>query len=274
MGQQQQIVVDGVDVFIEGQGPQTMVMIHGWPDTHLLWDAQVAALSSDYRCVRFTLPGYDTAKPARPMSLDQIVAFIGAVLDAVSPGQAVVLMLHDWGCVFGYQFIARHPERVQRIIGVDIGDTNSGALARSLTLKAKLGVAFYQLWLALAWVLGRHLAAGLGTRMTRWMARTIGCRSDESRMGWQMNYPYYIQWTGAMGSYRGSMRFAPQVPMLYIFGRRKPFMFHSPQWLDQLNALPGCAVREFATGHWVMSHQPQAFNECVREWLAQGEVAS
>jgi hypothetical protein len=26
-------VVDGVDIFIEGEGAETIVMIHGWPDT-------------------------------------------------------------------------------------------------------------------------------------------------------------------------------------------------------------------------------------------------
>ena len=32
--------IDGVEVFVEGVGP-AIVMIHGWPDTHRLWDAQV-----------------------------------------------------------------------------------------------------------------------------------------------------------------------------------------------------------------------------------------
>ena len=27
-------------------------------------------------------------------------------------GQPVVLMVHDWGCVYGYHFAMTHPERV------------------------------------------------------------------------------------------------------------------------------------------------------------------
>jgi len=57
------ITVQDVDVHIEGQGEETIVMIHGWPDTHTIWDNQVAALSDNYRCVRFTLPGYALENP-------------------------------------------------------------------------------------------------------------------------------------------------------------------------------------------------------------------
>ena len=34
--------VQGIDLHISGEGPQTIVMIHGWPDTWRLWDATVA----------------------------------------------------------------------------------------------------------------------------------------------------------------------------------------------------------------------------------------
>ena len=70
----QRLEVDGSTVFIEGTGPGTVVMVHGWPD------------------------------------------------------------------------------------GVDIGDTASGEFVRLLSIKAKLQIASYQLWLALAY----HLPVGLG----------------------------------------------------------------------------------------------------------------
>ena len=39
-------VVDDVDVFIDGHGAHTLVMVHGWPDTPALWDASVASLAA------------------------------------------------------------------------------------------------------------------------------------------------------------------------------------------------------------------------------------
>ena len=45
-----------LDFKIEGQGEQTIVFIHGWPDTIEVWDRQVESLRDKYRCVRFPLP--------------------------------------------------------------------------------------------------------------------------------------------------------------------------------------------------------------------------
>ena len=62
--------------------------------------------------------------------------------------------------------------------------------------------------------------------------------------------------------------FEPPVPMLFVYGRRKPFHFHTPGWADALAARPGNAVRAFETGHWVMARRSQEFNEVVEAWLA------
>jgi pimeloyl-ACP methyl ester carboxylesterase len=264
-------LIDGVDVLIEGPdagpGDETIVMIHGWPDTYRLWDAQVAALRAQYRCVRFTLPGFDVTKPRQAHSLKALVDTITRIVDQVSPDKKVTLLLHDWGCAFGYAYYKSQPERVARIIGVDIGDAGCREHVQSLPLKAKLMVAAYQLWLALAWRMGGIGGGSVGDRMTRSMARALGCRAEPQYMSSGMNYPYHIQWTGSLGGYPKPVAFEPACPMLYLYGRKKPFMFHSPQWVNQLARQPGNQVLAFDTGHWVMSQQPQAFNEAVLTWL-------
>ena len=80
--------IDGIDVHVEGEGEHAVVMIHGWPDTYRLWDGAVAHLLAELpgqlRCVRFTLPGFDLARPPRPMSVQQLVDFVaGKVLDVL-----------------------------------------------------------------------------------------------------------------------------------------------------------------------------------------------
>ena len=124
-------VVDGIDIYIEGEGPETIVMIHGWPDTYRLWDAQVAELKQRYRCVRFTLPGFDIDKPRRSYTLNAMIRILLHIVNSVSQKQKVILMLHDWGCVFGYEFYMRNKTLVSTIIGVDIGDAQSKATGRS-----------------------------------------------------------------------------------------------------------------------------------------------
>ena len=261
------LTIQGVDVFVEGSGGQTILMMHGWPDTHRLWDSTVDALKDQYRCVRFTMPGFDLSKPAVALPLDKITALIDSIVEAVSPAARVTLLLHDWGCMFGYEFASVHAHRVAGVIAVDIGDHNSDDYLRSLSSQAKFGVLAYQMWLAFAWKMGSHISPGLADRMTRWMAHTIGCRTPPSTMGWQMNYPYAMVWLGQSGGLTGTLRVKPIWPLFYIYGAKKPFMFHSPQWLEKVAQIPGNKVEEFATGHWVMMHKPAEFNNSVRGWL-------
>jgi pimeloyl-ACP methyl ester carboxylesterase len=259
--------VDGTEVLIEGQGDHTIVMLHGWPDTHALWDAQVAALAPQWRCVRFTLPGFDLRRGRRGLALDAMTAHLAAIVDAVSPDRPVTLMLHDWGAVYGYQYAMRHAERVARLVGVDVGEVASGEFVRSLPLKAKLGIAAYQGWLALAY----KLPAALGDRMTRWMARQLRAPAPAAHIAAQMNHPYVANWTGG---FRRSQPVRPRCPMLYFFGQRKPFMFHASAWAERIAASPGGAVHGLPTGHWVMIQQPEAFNRILLGWLQATHTGS
>lgn len=105
-------------------------MVHGWPDTLRLWDGTVEALRDRFRCARFTLPGYLPGDSVRHWALDEMDAIFLAVTDRLCPGGRVTLVLHDWGCASGYQFGMRHPDRVARIVGLDVGDAE--ALTRTL----------------------------------------------------------------------------------------------------------------------------------------------
>jgi len=264
----EQWTLDDVDVQVEGAGTQAIVMIHGWPDTLRLWDAPVAALRDGYRCVRFTLPGFDLAKPPRATSLDALISLFARIVDRASPDAPVTLMLHDWGCVFGYEFAARHPDRVARIVSVDVGDHNAPAFRRALSVRATLGAIGYQVWLSMAWFLG----GALGDRMTRAMARVRGCPTDPRRIGWQMTYPYAMRWFGLRGGLGGTATVSPRWPILYLYSLRRVTKWHSPQWLPALDAAPGCAHRGLDTGHWLMLEAPEAFNACVRTWLDTGRL--
>lgn len=261
--------IDGIDILIDGpatDAAETIIFVHGWPDTGRLWDKQVAALAATYRCVRFTLPGFERRDPVRAYSLDDMVAFIAAVANTLSPDRPVILLLHDWGCLFGYDYAMRHPARVSRIIGVDIGNAASSAYQQSLDWRAKAMIAGYQLWLAAAWAIGGRL----GDWMTRLMARALRCPADPKQIGSFMNFPYFIQWTGRHGSYRNTRPFAPDVPYLYLYGRHKPFMFHTTAWLDDVSRRPGNRVVAVKAGHWVMCDAPDLFIHEIVSWLREG----
>jgi pimeloyl-ACP methyl ester carboxylesterase len=261
--------IEGIDVQVDGSGDETILMIHGWPDTARLWEPQVAALRGHWRCARFTLPGFDVALGPRPTSQAQMTALIGAIVDALSPGRPITLLLHDWGCAFGYQYAMEQPARVGRIVGVDIGDAGSAPHVRSLRASQKAGIVAYQGLLALA----SRLGGRAGDAITRRVARWARAPAPADRIGASMDYPYDVQVTGALGGYRWARR-DPQCPLLYLYGRRKPFMFHSPEWLARLQADPRHAVHGFDSGHWPMHERADEFNAVVSDWLARTPPAA
>lgn len=273
--------VQGCQVRIDGHGADALLMLHGWPDTLRLWDGLVdrlrQRLDSSHRCVRFTLPGFEPGATRDAASVERIVALMAAIAERVSPDRPLTLVLHDWGCLFGYAFAQRHPQRVARIVAIDIGDAGSPAHLRSLGWRAKLGVAGYQLWLALAWRLA-GLRPALGDRMARAMARWLRCPTPADQVHAGQCYPYDMAWTGSQGGLRGIRPPEPQAahspPTLYVFGRRKPFQFHSRDWAQRLAAQPGNRVQPMATGHWVMVEQPEALAQAMADWLAPKALAA
>jgi pimeloyl-ACP methyl ester carboxylesterase len=186
-------------------------------------------------------------------------------------GEKSILMLHGWpdtyrlwDGLFGYQFAVRYPQMVERIVGVDVGDAGSRGNVAELSLKAKAMVVGYQVWLALAWRIG----GAPGDRMARAMARALHCPAAREQIHSRMGYPYALRWLGVAGGLRGLKAFRPQVPMLFIYGSRKPFMFHSRAWAERLAELPASRAIALPTGHWVMLGRAREFNDALSRWLA------
>jgi len=217
-------------------------MIHGWPDDRRLWDAQVEALSPHYRCVRFT---FSRGRSARGRTLDAVAAMFARTAQHVSPDRPVVLMLNDWGCVYGYQFAMRYPELVARIIGVGIGGSSQSSFHSSLDWAGRIKLAIYKIRLSMA----------------------SNTRVEAQRLSKHLNCPYALGWFNDHPARRAALPFKLRCPMLYIYGRRRPFQFHTRNFEQAVQAKPGSTVLAFRSGHWVMREQPDAFNDAVLGWL-------
>ncbi|GAB5453254.1 MAG: alpha/beta fold hydrolase [Halioglobus sp.] len=254
--------IAGTQVFIEGSGPRTIVMLHGWPDTHELWRQQVEFFSREYVCVSFTMPGFSGGDRS-DYSLNEVVERISAIVDSVSPDNKVILLLHDWGCVFGYEYAMRHSHRVERMIGLDVGDADSQELRDSLSLAGKLMVFTYQMILAISFI----CPAVLGDRIARGVARGLKAKSVHEHIHAGMSMPYAMRWLGVNGGLRGLLPVEPAFPFYYAYATRKPMMFHSPEWLAQILESPGNKVQSFDCGHWLMVEEADALNASVAEWL-------
>lgn len=253
---------EGIEIHVDGPaGAPVIVMIHGWPDTFKIWDAQVADFSKDYQCVRFTLPGYEIGEDRRSFGLDEVTRTIGGVVDAVSPDAPVVVMLHDWGCVFGDAYADVAPERVSAVVMFDVGDANSPELESELSRPSKMMRAGYQGALAAAWRSGGRV----GDSVTRTIARALAPHSDISVVHSGMNYPYEVARLSTDPAVVGAIL---GHPTYFSYGTKKPFMFHSTAWVARLASRSDCQVAPVEAGHWLMVERAREVNADVARWLA------
>ena len=62
---------DGVRIAVYEQGNPngpTLVMAHGWPDSHVLWDGVVARLADRFRIIRYDNRGVGKSTVPKPIS--------------------------------------------------------------------------------------------------------------------------------------------------------------------------------------------------------------
>jgi pimeloyl-ACP methyl ester carboxylesterase len=175
----------------------------------------------------------------------------------------VILLVHDWGCVFGYEFAMRNSDRVKKMIGLDVGDINSEDLHEALSISKKLMVFAYQIILAISFVLPRSI----GNPLARFVAKFLRAKSNIENVHAGMSMPYAMRWFGVNGGIKDLMPMEPSFPFYYAYADKKPMMFHSPQWLQRLLENPNNKVQAFHCGHWIMIDRAEAFNNSVLEWL-------
>ena len=96
---------DGLRLAVYERGPadaETVVLVHGYPDNHTVWDGVAAALADRFHVVSYDVRG--TGESGVPEStagyrLTQLSDDFRAVIDAVSPEAPVHVAAHDWGSI-------------------------------------------------------------------------------------------------------------------------------------------------------------------------------
>lgn len=80
----------------------TVVMVHGWPDTHRLWRGVMEQMAADFHVVAYDTRGHGASSRLASdddFLLERYAADFRAVCDAVSPERPVHALAHDWGSV-------------------------------------------------------------------------------------------------------------------------------------------------------------------------------
>ena len=127
--EQTRIATTGAEINLRkaGQGPP-LLLLHGYPQTHVMWHKIAPALAERFTVVLTDLRGYgDSAKPPggdrheayskRAMAQDQ-----AEVMTALG-FETFAVIGHDRGARVGHRLALDHPERVTKLALLDIAPT-------------------------------------------------------------------------------------------------------------------------------------------------------
>jgi NAD(P)-dependent dehydrogenase (short-subunit alcohol dehydrogenase family)/pimeloyl-ACP methyl ester carboxylesterase len=104
---------DGVRIAVYEEGNPdgpTVVLVHGWPDSHVLWDGVVPLLAQRFRIIRYDNRGVGLSGTPKGVSAYTMAHFaddFAAVTSELSPGQPVQVLAHDWGSVGIWEYLKR-----------------------------------------------------------------------------------------------------------------------------------------------------------------------
>ncbi len=139
------VAVTGTEIHlvIGGAGPP-LLLLHGYPQTHVIWHQIAPGLARDFTVVAPDLRGYgDSGKPEggadhaayakRTMARDQVEMMAALGFDRFA------MVGHDRGARVGHRLALDHPERVTRLALLDIVPT----LDFYRTINQRTATAYY-----------------------------------------------------------------------------------------------------------------------------------
>jgi pimeloyl-ACP methyl ester carboxylesterase len=102
-----------------GEGPP-LLLLHGWPQHWWCWRHLIPQLAGHYRVLAPDLRGWGFSEaPAGRYAKATLAADIIALLDAEGLEQVSVIS-HDWGAYVSFLLALEHPERIERLVALDI----------------------------------------------------------------------------------------------------------------------------------------------------------
>jgi pimeloyl-ACP methyl ester carboxylesterase len=122
-----------LNVHVSGDG-QPLLLVHGFPLDHTMWQAQIDALADRCHVIAPDLRGFGGSGTAGDVLTMQALADdLAALLDAMSIDRPVVLCGLSMGGYVAWQFLQRHPGRLAKLVLCDTraaADSHTAAQGR------------------------------------------------------------------------------------------------------------------------------------------------
>ncbi len=223
------------------------VFVHGWPDTGRVWDPVVASMKETHRCIVVTLPQSHFIAGTAPMgpTFATLDRFLDELVERYrKQDERFVLVSHDWGCAVAHRYERRHPERVERMVSLDVGSPAEIAPPRLglLTLAIMLVYQSVLIVALLLWhyvpVVGKTVGNALAFAIA-WLFRAPRARSPNGDPVCAAQCYFYLRfWQEFLSGQAPKADRYPLCPMLFVYGRRKAgTRFHSEMLERHLNSV-------------------------------------
>jgi pimeloyl-ACP methyl ester carboxylesterase len=119
---------------VERGAGMPLLLVHGFPLDHSMWNAQIDALSRQWRVIAPDLRGFGASQVSPgTVTMEQMADDLAALLDALRVTEPVVLIGLSMGGYVSFQFLRRHAHRLRGLVLCDtraVPDTAEGVAGR------------------------------------------------------------------------------------------------------------------------------------------------
>jgi epoxide hydrolase 4 len=277
--QHEMIQAGGLNMHIVTEGaPEApaVVMLHGFPEFWYSWRHQIKPLAqAGYRVIVPDLRGYNLTDKTSPYDTFTLANDILNLINTLGYDR-VHLVGHDWGGAIAWLFAALYPERLNRLVVVNLPHPNAYARAmRRFYLPQVIKswyILFFQLPFIPEFLLGAFNSRGLSTMMKLASPTMTAQELGDYRAAWSQ--PGALP--AMLGYYRSLFRnqralSAPHtvtVPTRLIWGHPDVALSfkvaqQSAEWCTDfdLKVLP-------QTGHFVQQQAPEQVTDYIQSFLS------
>ena len=284
----------GVTLRVQLGGPEaaeTIVMLHGFPESHRTWRSVAPVLARDFRVVAPDQRGFagsDKPEGVEAYRTERIVEDLIALADALDLGR-FTLVGHDWGGAVAWAAALKHPDRIARLAIVNA--PHPLVFQKSLVDDEAQRAASQYIRAFRNPLMEKGIEAmGLET----FFAKTFGSHADLSQMPEAERQAYLDEWrqegalTAMLNWYRATDIVVPEpgekasaplwthlpfpkvkVPTLVIWAMKDVALL--PVQLEGLNELVDDLriVTVADAGHFVPWERPQPVIAAIRDFIAE-----
>lgn len=253
-----------------GQDGPVLLLVHGFPLTHAMWQPQIDYFATKCRVIAPDLRGFGKTGPAAgAASMEQMADDLAALLDALQVTEPVVFCGLSMGGYIGWEFWRKHRDRLAALIQCDtraVADTVEVAKGRRL-------------------LASRVLANGSSVAAEAMVPKLFGPQAQEEqahllaaiRTTIESNPPEGIAAAlEGLATRRDSRPLLPQidVPTLVLVGKHDEISTVA-EMKEIADGIPGAEFVEIPhAGHLTSLENPEAVNSAIESFLQRRVTAT